>query len=87
MNSTWTRSFKLLSLLGLTAVAVIPTVGCTVDIGGQTLPSAYYLKDDIQYFPPGYEFKLQREADEQKAYREEVEQSMQNRRGAQVRNY
>ena len=28
----------------------------------KTLPSAYYLKDDIQYFPQGHEFKLQSEA-------------------------
>jgi hypothetical protein len=28
----------------------------------QTLPSAYYIHDDIQYFPTGPEFKLQREA-------------------------
>jgi hypothetical protein len=31
-------------------------------IGGQTLPSAYYLQDDIQYFPAGPEFKLSKEA-------------------------
>jgi hypothetical protein len=34
--------------LGLAAVAC---TGCQVDVGGQTLPSPYYLKDDIQYFP------------------------------------
>ena len=28
-------------------------VGCQVDVSGQTLPSAYYLQDDIQYFPAG----------------------------------
>ena len=27
-------------------------------IGGQTLPSAYYLEDDVQYFPSGPETKL-----------------------------
>lgn len=36
--------------------------GCQVDIGGQTLPSPYYMSDDVQYFPPGPEFKLSREA-------------------------
>ena len=36
-------------------------VGCQTTIGGQTLPSAYYLKDDLQYFPPGPEFKLTRQ--------------------------
>lgn len=27
-------------------------------MNGQTLPSANYLRDDIQYFPTGPEFKL-----------------------------
>jgi hypothetical protein len=27
-------------------------------VGGQTLPSAYYLDDDVQYFPRGPEMKL-----------------------------
>lgn len=44
------------------------TTGCQVDIGGQTLPSPYYQKDDIQYFPAGPEFKLSREAAQQKAF-------------------
>ncbi len=47
------------------------TTGCQVDIGGQTLPSPYYQSDDIQYFPPGPEFKLSREAAAQKAFSEE----------------
>ena len=44
--------------------------GCTADYSGQSLPSPYYLSDDIQYFPPGPEFKLTREAAAQKEYRE-----------------
>jgi hypothetical protein len=32
--------------------------GCQTTIGGQTLPSAYYLRDDVQYFPAGPEFLL-----------------------------
>jgi hypothetical protein len=46
--------------------------GCQVDVGGQTLPSPYYLQDDIQYFPRGHEFKLYREAAAMKAYNEET---------------
>jgi hypothetical protein len=46
--------------------------GCQVDVGGQTLPSAYYLQDDIQYFPAGPEFKLSKEAAALKAYEEEL---------------
>jgi hypothetical protein len=45
--------------------------GCQVDVGGQTLPSAYYLQDDVQYFPAGPEFKLSKEAAALKAYKDE----------------
>lgn len=54
-----------------TAIAGLATTGCQVDVGGQTLPSAYYLQDDIQYFPAGPEFKLSKEAAAQKAYKKE----------------
>ena len=50
----------LLCALGIAAAASGST-GCQVHVGGQTLPSAYYLEDDIQYFPPGPEFLLSRE--------------------------
>ena len=33
-----------------------------MDIAGQTLPSPWYLTDDVQYYAPGPEFKLAREA-------------------------
>lgn len=36
--------------------------GCQVSVGGQTLPSGYYLLDDVQYDQKGPEFKLSREA-------------------------
>ncbi len=49
----------VLACLGCGGLAL---TGCQVDVGGQTLPSAYYLQDDIQYFPAGPEFKLSKEA-------------------------
>lgn len=49
-------------LLACVACTGTALTGCQVDIGGQTLPSAYYLQDDIQYFPAGPEFKLSKEA-------------------------
>jgi hypothetical protein len=57
----------------LAAGLAVPTfsTGCTVDIGGQTLPSPYYMTDDVQYFPPGPEFKLAREAAAMKQRAEE----------------
>ncbi len=45
----------------LLAAGGLSLTGCQVDVGGQTLPSAYYLQDDIQYFPAGPEFKLSKE--------------------------
>lgn len=59
-----------LCALGLAALSA---TGCQVSVGGQTLPSPYYLKDDVQYFAPGPEFKLSREAAAQKAYKADQE--------------
>ncbi len=59
-------------LLAAGAAASLSMTGCQVDVGGQTLPSAYYLQDDIQYFPAGPEFKLSKEAAAQKAYKKEI---------------
>ena len=53
-KSGYVAAFALLTLGTLT--------GCQVDVSGQTLPSPYWLTDDVQYFAPGPEFKLSREA-------------------------
>ncbi len=57
---TWVCGIGLLGLLS--------SVGCQSDYAGQTLPSPYWLSDDVQYFPPGAEFKLSNEAAAMKAY-------------------
>jgi hypothetical protein len=41
-------------------------------VGGQTLPSPYWHYDDVQYFPPGNEFKLANEAAHMKAAQQEI---------------
>jgi hypothetical protein len=46
--------------------------GCQVQVAGQTLPSPYYLMDDVQYFPAGSENKLANETAALKAEREEA---------------
>ncbi len=46
----------------LLMAACTASTGCQVDIAGQTLPSPYHLKDDVQYYAPGPEFKLSNEA-------------------------
>ncbi len=62
--SFWKKAKRLLGggLGGLGLLAVLGLCGCQVDVGGQTLPSPYYMHDDVQYFAPGSEFKLAREA-------------------------
>lgn len=59
------RRFALLgcALMGMTAV------GCQTTVGGQTLPSAYYLDDDVQYYPMGPEFRLSRQVEALEAYK------------------
>jgi len=59
-------------LIGLALVACLGTTGCQVQVGGQTLPSPYYLTDDVQFFPPGPEFKLAHEAAAMKAHKQEM---------------
>ena len=56
------------TLLAVAALTAFSLTGCQVDIGGQTLPSAYYHSDDVQYFAPGPEFILSREAAQMQAY-------------------
>ena len=51
--------------------ALAGSTGCQSLIGGQVLPSPWYQTDDVQYYAPGPEFKLSREAAAQKAFKEE----------------
>ena len=53
------------------SLAALGVTGCQVSVGGQVLPSPYYLDDDVQYFAPGTEFKLSNEAAALKAYKAE----------------
>jgi hypothetical protein len=54
-------------LIALGLLGIVGLTGCQFDAGGQTLPSPWYLQDDVQYFPPGPQFPLSREAASQKA--------------------
>ena len=66
----WLRT--TLAGLGL-GLAAVSSTGCQGTYAGQTLPSGYYISDDIQYYPPGPEFKLSREAAAQKAYKADLD--------------
>jgi hypothetical protein len=60
--------FGCIALATLCGLAL--STGCQVHVAGQTLPSGYYLMDDIQYFPAGSENKLANETAALKADRE-----------------
>lgn len=48
---------KGLLLVAMAAIgSTICLTGCQTTIGGQTLPSPGYLRDDVQYFPSGPDF-------------------------------
>lgn len=57
---------------GALCVACTVLTGCQIDVAGQTLPSPYLYSDDVQYYAPGPEFKLEREAAALKAQSEAV---------------
>ena len=72
MNADRSQRWLTAVLCGM-GLAALTFTGCQVTVGGQTLPSPYYLYDDVQYFAPGSEFKLSNEAAAQKAYRADLE--------------
>ena len=63
MRSMETKRLKTFGVAILAALLAAPMVGCQVTRNGQTLPSPYYLEDDIQYHPSGTEFQYQQEVD------------------------
>jgi hypothetical protein len=73
-SNRWTGSTLAAALL-LPALAL--ATGCQVEIAGQTLPSPWYLTDDVQYYAPGPEFKLAREAAAMKEQAEAIESQAQ----------
>jgi len=43
-------------LAGAAVLGLVPAAGCQVEYAGMTLPSGYYMHDDVQYFSPGPTF-------------------------------
>ena len=78
---------KLKQKLGwkLAAAALWPAMtlftGCQAEYAGQTLPSPYYLTDDVQYYAPGSEFKLAHEAAAMKEQAEAIQSKPQEAPG------
>jgi hypothetical protein len=58
-KQTKAGTYLLLGMLLMAGIA--PSVGCQVSVAGQTLPSPYYLTDDVQFFPAGPTNKLANE--------------------------
>ncbi|HZZ29977.1 MAG TPA: hypothetical protein VFE46_18420 [Pirellulales bacterium] len=58
------------ALWGVVLAASCGLTGCMANYSGQNLPSPYYLSAQLQYYPPGPQFKLTEEAAAQKANRE-----------------
>ncbi len=79
MNAKATKKNRLVGVaapLVLGALGVLS--GCQSDYSGQTLPSPYFLTDDVQYFAPApSEFKLSREAAAMKEQKEAYESTRQ----------
>lgn len=68
MNLNQFSGRKWLILLGA-ALQSAASIGCQSTVGGQTLPSAYYLRDDVQFFPAGPEFILSRQVEALEEYK------------------
>jgi hypothetical protein len=60
------------ALAGIALAVSLAAAGCQVHVAGKTLPSPFYLSDDLQYFAPGQEFKLANEAAAMRAQAAEV---------------
>ena len=64
-----TTGFGKRILCGIGLTAALASTGCQVEVGGQMLPSSFYLSDDVQFFRSGPEFPLTKEAAAIDAYR------------------
>lgn len=73
IKNTWKNRWIVPAIWGMALSSLAMTqTGCQVSVGGQTLPSPYYIEDDVQYFAPASEFKLAREAAALKAAKGEM---------------
>ncbi len=65
-GKSWVRRVYAV-LCGVVLLSAVTSTGCQITEAGQTLPSPWYIHDDVQYYAPGTEFKLPREAAAQQA--------------------
>ena len=73
-KATFRRKTTSIVLTLAAGFCLVSSTGCQVSLNGQTLPSPYYLQDDVQYFPAGPEFKLTKQVEATRKYQLEQEQ-------------
>ena len=57
-TSRTARTLAAAAVLAGGSLASLGLTGCQASMAGQTLPSPYYLRDDVQFFPAGPEFQF-----------------------------
>jgi hypothetical protein len=62
MRNYFARFPMLVVVLFLSAASVFISGGCTVNSNGMQLPSGYYLKDKVEYYPQGPRYQFSEEA-------------------------
>ncbi|TWT57088.1 hypothetical protein KOR42_04460 [Thalassoglobus neptunius] len=67
IHNTLFSKTVVLAIVGMSVSASL--CGCQTQMGGQTLPSAYYLRDDVQFFPAGPEMQLPNQRQALEEYR------------------
>jgi hypothetical protein len=72
MKSGQPLQFAAFSLGGICLAGVIAVAGRALPARPES-PSPWFIQDGGQYFPPGPEFKLSREAAAMKAYKADLE--------------
>ena len=80
MKRNANRGWRGLMLAGCLSLSAVSTGCFQTTVGGQTLPSAYYLDDDVQYFPSGPEQKLANQIRAMERYKAE-QQGLGNQSG------
>jgi hypothetical protein len=76
MKAPQIKTWSGLALFATAGLVLIGATGCQTNIGGQALPSAYFLQDDVQYFPAGPQDKLFQERRALEQYKAGQEQQV-----------
>lgn len=81
MTRNVSRGWRGVAMFGCLSLSAVSTGCFQTTVGGQTLPSAYYLDDDVQYFPTGPEQKLSNQIRAMERYKAEQQQGASEQAG------